>query len=1069
MRFLLVAARELRSAARQKATYRVRWATASIFFGLLVWLLWASGGFINHAAIPRIFRSYSVLTLLYCLFISAVRTADCISGERREGTLGLLFLSNLNSVEVILGKLCSSALSSVYGLLAIFPMLALPLLMGGITFGNLGRTMLALLEGILCALAAGFLASVISRKHFTAIALALGLTLFLAVGLLIAGWATNSYVAARPVGKWIYAFSPIHTLMAADNARAPGAVGFWKSAAAVAATSFGSLGLTTLLLSRTWRDRARRDRPWYVPWFWRPSRRADSSRRAALRSRLLNLNPVFWLAAPKSISSPVFMFLSVAVTLLTVYVAAPYFARTTAATGSTAKSVLGHLFAWLWAGGTIHALVLYYAANTASQRLAEDKEAGALELILSTPTTERTIFRGLWLAYVRKMMFPAILAVLVHCFFIWQILVMAVLDPPGQIPPGTTPGQLFWSGLLDRPLGGQPLDWGFGFMLRIVLLILFLLMQAWLTLGWVGRWLGLRMKHPGFAPMTSVALLLIPPILLFSLSCYLADKLQLYRLPERKFLPMMFWLACFIGVGHCVGLSLWAATCLRRHLRAVAMSRYQPLPAWRWHLPSRRTFARLAIGSMALLSVITLSVPAYFGYQNWRGRRTWKVFQTALKQSGQSTNLSQLLPGPVPEQANLARSPAFLSLLASNSDAYSPFRGIKPFDLTVSGTGPSVFLLEWSHQTNSLLQAFVNRSQLTPRIVTPTNRVGAAAAIVRRLEPQEPKLQQVARAAAELSFFQVSTNCDSSVVLRPATEPLLLLERVHFVFALRSCALLALGRSGDAAEDVLAGLRLARLARQIPDAGSTRRVQSMLGRSMQAIWEGLAQHTWTEKELGAFQRELAAFDLLADYTNAVQRVIQANIDNWSRLADRTQAYMSPGGSDGEPTGRTARGLQPRAWWYENCIQLHNAGRNVVAQIDTSTGRLQPGNIWSDLNGLPLDSASTELLQQAAWLNANPVGVAYAQVFVNQAVTACALERFRLAKGAYPEGLQKLVPQFLARIPSDTVTGRPMIYQPGANGAFILRSVGPNGLDDRKNSSSDDWLWTFPTNAVTGPN
>ena len=109
MRFLSVAARELRSTARQKATYRVRWITAGIFLGLLVWLLWAFGGLTNQRAVPRIFRVYSVLTLLYCLFMSTARTADCISVERREGTLGLLFLTNLNSSEIILGKLCSSA------------------------------------------------------------------------------------------------------------------------------------------------------------------------------------------------------------------------------------------------------------------------------------------------------------------------------------------------------------------------------------------------------------------------------------------------------------------------------------------------------------------------------------------------------------------------------------------------------------------------------------------------------------------------------------------------------------------------------------------------------------------------------------------------------------------------------------------------------------------------------------------------------------------------------------------------------------------------------------------------
>ena len=177
MRFLSVADRELRSAARQKATYRTRWLTAALFFGLLVWLLWAFDGFTNRRAAPQIFKVFSVLTFLYCLFLGTARTADCISVERREGTLGLLFLTNLNSAEIIAGKLCSTALASVYGLMAIFPMLALPLLMGGITFGHFARTVLGLLNGILFALAAGFLASVVCKRQFTAIALAMGLTI----------------------------------------------------------------------------------------------------------------------------------------------------------------------------------------------------------------------------------------------------------------------------------------------------------------------------------------------------------------------------------------------------------------------------------------------------------------------------------------------------------------------------------------------------------------------------------------------------------------------------------------------------------------------------------------------------------------------------------------------------------------------------------------------------------------------------------------------------------------------------------------------------------------------------
>src|SRR5262249_54041818 len=156
-----------------------------------------------------------------------------------------------------------------------------------------------------------------------------------------------------------------------------------------------------------------------------------------------------WLAAPKRVNAPVFMFLAVALTTLTVYVTAPYFGRVLPA-GATAPPVLAPLFASVPPGVAIHALVLSYAAMSAPPRLAEDKQTGALELILSTPTDERTISRGLWLAYARKMTFPVLLAVLVHLFFIWQFMVMAVLDPPPQLPPGLTPGELFWSALLGR-------------------------------------------------------------------------------------------------------------------------------------------------------------------------------------------------------------------------------------------------------------------------------------------------------------------------------------------------------------------------------------------------------------------------------------------------------------------------------------------------------------------------------------------------------------------------------------------------------------------------------------------
>ena len=157
-------------------------------------------------------------------------------------------------------------------------------------------------------------------------------------------------------------------------------------------------------------------------------------------------------------------------------------------------------------------------------------------------------------------------------------------------------------------------------------------------------------------------------------------------------------------------------------------------------------------------------------------------------------------------------------------------------------------------------------------------------------------------------------------------------------------------------------------------------------------------------------------------------------------------------------------MQPRAWWLDNCIQLYEAGKIAMERVDAASGKIQQPVSWSDLNELALDPSSRDLLQQQSWWGANPASIAFAQTSLNQAVIACALERFRLLNGAYPETLPQLVPSLLDNIPHDAISGRPIIYQYLGATNFILRGVGPNGMDDRKNPASDDWLWAYPTNA-----
>ena len=96
-----------------------------------------------------------------------------------------------------------------------------------------------------------------------------------------------------------------------------------------------------------------------------------------------------------------------------------------------------------------------------------------------------------------------------------------------------------------------------------------------------------------------------------------------------------------------------------------------------------------------------------------------------------------------------------------------------------------------------------------------------------------------------------------------------------------------------------------------------------------------------------------------------------------------------------------------------------------------------------------------------------------QAQLHLALTACALERHRLATGGYPATLDELVPRFLDRVPIDPMTGGPLRYARAADGTFRLYSVGADGLDDGgelvkrsdplmadelNGSGPGDWVW-----------
>src|SRR5688572_5740967 len=119
-----IAERELRVAARSPRIYRGR-LLAGIIFGVMTgWLLWATPGIFTMNQAGIVYGFVTNIALMMCMFASSA-TADAISSEKRAGTLGFLFLTDLKGADVVFGKLAASGLMSMYGLLAIIPMISM--------------------------------------------------------------------------------------------------------------------------------------------------------------------------------------------------------------------------------------------------------------------------------------------------------------------------------------------------------------------------------------------------------------------------------------------------------------------------------------------------------------------------------------------------------------------------------------------------------------------------------------------------------------------------------------------------------------------------------------------------------------------------------------------------------------------------------------------------------------------------------------------------------------------------------------------------------------------------------
>ncbi len=410
MTFLPVVARELRVAARRPGTHWNRLLAA--VFALLIALLSTYTTFIV-SGIPEpgffLFLSLAWLEFLFCVLAGPRLTADTISEERREGTLGLLFLTDLKGYDIVLGKLVASSINGVYSLLSVVPILGISLLLGGVSGRQFGLTVLVLLNTLFCSLALGCWVSTWfengRRAVLASAALMVGLCLLPWTGMWLE--AMNTGFAAPPNFLWTVP-SPILALLVAilpRTALPPAGFGpfvelFWPSVGCTFALGLLGLVLSSRAVSRVWHERPAGR--WRARWrtAWQNLKYGSGPARAARRARLLGINPIYWLLARDRLGPVlVWCFLAGAAVLFGwVRWRLPEDWRDPGWLAVFSQGLYGGIKLWI--------------AAVAVVRLAEDKRSGASELLLTVPLTLRDLSQGLRRALQRQFLGP-ILALLV--------------------------------------------------------------------------------------------------------------------------------------------------------------------------------------------------------------------------------------------------------------------------------------------------------------------------------------------------------------------------------------------------------------------------------------------------------------------------------------------------------------------------------------------------------------------------------------------------------------------------------------------------------------------------------
>lgn len=559
-------------------------------------------------------------------------------------------------------------------------------------------------------------------------------------------------------------------------------------------------------------------------------------------------------------------------------------------------------------------------------------------------------------------------------------------------------------------------------------------------------------------------------------------------------------LGLFLG---CSSLCWHGVTAICWNQRAARLRADPTMPTG---LPKTRFwFFRWLLGFVyfVVLAVIT-PLAMTITVENIRGEIAWKRERATLIAQGEKLTFREILGLEIPAAQNAGAAPIFAPFFDYHRDR-SVVRYNKASDTYSSSlVWPSSNAL--ARVENALRlpdQRHFPKSPERDALRTPAIKLGdwsaAYRSMVAKPAPDDPpwgkdlKLPEPGNPArdvlagltiaesvlAEIGAASALPRAQFPVHYEEAFDALLRhlsqMKGVQLAFRLRCAAHLASGDTNAAFADATNALNAAELFREEPFLISqlVRYAQGMI--AVSTLWQGMAGHRWMDAQLAVFQERLNRINYLQGLVLAFEGERAGGILSMERLIiDPPSGMYNPALS---PLLKTI----PRGMLRQNQV--------AIAQYETAYLAVQRGGLTNMLQDgfVALLDSGDRLNENLSAMLVRPYSpyrvlaamlvpalgkasskAARAQTTVKMAIVACALERYRLAHGSFPEMLESLAPQFVAQVPLDPMVNQPFRYQPTGEGWFQLYSVGADGKDDggvlkpEKNKPEKDWPWPVPT-------